>query len=247
MALIALLVIAGVAFVIVRVGATALRMTGLSHEVADFQAVSCFFGVGFTTAEAEMIVTHPVRRRIATHLIIAGNIGITSALATVVVTLLEKETQVPFRTEGVLGFVQSLLLMLVLVGLVVGVLRFGPLKWLIDKLIRISLERSGMVRAMDYETVLRAGSGYVVSEFEVDPGHPLIGRSLREAALGAHGVLVLGILRESGRYVGAPSPDSRVAAGDVLTVYGQETAIHRELSKHGPRATSDDPAGKDEA
>ncbi len=36
-----------------------------------------------------MVVDHPVRRRIILHLIVAGNIGLTSALATLVVTLMQ--------------------------------------------------------------------------------------------------------------------------------------------------------------
>ncbi len=50
MPLLALLIIIIVALVIVRIGAKALMMTGLSRDVADFQAISCFFGVGFTTS-----------------------------------------------------------------------------------------------------------------------------------------------------------------------------------------------------
>ena len=61
---IALLVIALVSLLAVRVGATALMMTGISWDTASFQAYSAFFGVGFTTKEAELVVNHPVRRRI---------------------------------------------------------------------------------------------------------------------------------------------------------------------------------------
>ena len=61
---IALLVIALVSLLAVRVAATALMMTGLSWDTASFQAYSAFFGVGFTTKEAELVVNHPVRRRI---------------------------------------------------------------------------------------------------------------------------------------------------------------------------------------
>ena len=80
-----------VALLVVQLGANALTLTGMSQSVARFQACSAFFGVGFTTREAEMVVDHPVRRRIILHLIIAGNIGITSALATLVVTVMNDD------------------------------------------------------------------------------------------------------------------------------------------------------------
>ena len=47
-AIIALLVIALVSLLAVRVGSTALMMTGLSWDTASFQAYSAFFGVGGT-------------------------------------------------------------------------------------------------------------------------------------------------------------------------------------------------------
>ena len=83
-ALLALLTIVIFALLVVRVGAKALMMTGMSWDAASFQAYSAFFGVGFTTKEAEMVVDHPIRRRIIKQLILFGNIGLTSAFATLV-------------------------------------------------------------------------------------------------------------------------------------------------------------------
>ena len=85
---IALLFIVAVSLLIVRLGANALILTGMSAAAAQFQAASAFFGVGFTTSEAEMVMRHNVRRRIILHLIIAGNIGLTSALATIIVSIM---------------------------------------------------------------------------------------------------------------------------------------------------------------
>ena len=84
----ALVVIVLFALLIVRLGSSALQLTGMSQPIAQFQAASAFFGVGFTTKEAELVVDHPVRRRIILHLIVMGNIGLTSALATLLVTFM---------------------------------------------------------------------------------------------------------------------------------------------------------------
>ena len=58
------------------VGTIALEATGLERSKARFQALSALTGTGFTTSEAESIVNHPGRRRIATWLIFIGNAGI---------------------------------------------------------------------------------------------------------------------------------------------------------------------------
>lgn len=237
MPLVALFVIAIVSLVIVRIGAIALMMTGLSRDVADFQSVSCFFGVGFTTNEAEMIVSHPVRRRIAIHLIIAGNIGLTGALGTLIVTFMSPDPdwfEVVIRDRlGVADHWQFWLKVLsILMGilLILLVFRVRLIKHVIEAAIKSTLSRSGVVRAMDYETLLRARDGYCVSEYEIDPRHPLVGRTLEGVGLGHRGVLVLGIFRSDGSYVGAPDRTTRIHAGDVLTVYGKEAAILTALS-----------------
>jgi len=57
-------------------GAIALEITGMERSKARFQSLSALSGTGFTTSEAESIVNHPRRRRIATWLIFIGNTGI---------------------------------------------------------------------------------------------------------------------------------------------------------------------------
>ena len=53
MAAVSVLVVLLVSLLIARVGTVALTVTGMSREAARFQARSAFFGVGFTTGEAE--------------------------------------------------------------------------------------------------------------------------------------------------------------------------------------------------
>jgi len=60
--IVAFLIVLALSLVLTRVATVALAMTGLSHEVAKFQARSAFTGTGFTTREAENVVDHPVRR-----------------------------------------------------------------------------------------------------------------------------------------------------------------------------------------
>ena len=47
----------------VRIATVGLTMTGVSKDLAQFQALSAFTGSGFTTEESEEIVNHPLRRR----------------------------------------------------------------------------------------------------------------------------------------------------------------------------------------
>lgn len=213
-AIIALLVIALVSLLAVRVGSTALMMTGLSWDTASFQSYSAFFGVGFTTKEAEMVVNHPVRRRIIRDLILAGNVGLTSALATLIVTLLQSSSD--GDTVKMLAWLAGGLLALYFIS------RLGWVQKALDHLIQHALERAGLVRALDYELLLRIQHGYVVSEIEVLPDTYLAGRTLRDSRPWDRGVVILAIKRDGETHPGIPSRDDLIQPGDVLTAYGKE-------------------------
>jgi hypothetical protein len=92
MSVILLIIFICISYLIVRIGAISLEMTGMERSRARFQALSAFSGTGFTTREAESAVNHPRRRKIVTYLMIMGNAGIVSVIATLVLSL--KETGV---------------------------------------------------------------------------------------------------------------------------------------------------------
>lgn len=221
--IIALLIITTVSLLIIRVGALALTMTGLSQDAASFQALSAFFGVGFTTRESELVVNHPVRRKIIRDLIIAGNIGLTTVLATVVVSAVRVESDDInwWRKAAILagGFV-----------LIWIATRLTLVRHVVDWTIQVALRNAGVVRAMDYDMLLRVAEGYSVAEVELVKGNPLVGRTLGDTRLRQHGVVVLGISRDKGGYVGVPNGETRMQLGDVLNVYGRDQAV-RALAK----------------
>ena len=223
-AILALFIIASVSLIVVRVGATALMMTGISWDSANFQSYSAFFGVGFTTREAEMVVNHPLRRRIIRDLILAGNIGLTSALATLIVTFVQSNDT--SQTVNSLGLIGAGVVVLILLS------KLGFLQRLLDKLIRHSLERAGVVHALDYELLLRVESGYCISEIDVLPDSPVAGKSLAESRPADMGVVILSIQRDDGSFTGAPSAQDRIMATDVITAYGHETDLSK-LSQAG--------------
>lgn len=220
-AIISLLVIAGVSLVIVRLGSTALMLTGLSWDIASFQAYSAFFGVGFTTAEAELAVSTPHRRRIIKHLILTGNIGLTAGLGSVIVAFVKADG---LREEA------SVLLWIVGGLASLGVLAITPpMRRVLDWVIGRSLKRAGVVHAADYSLLLRLHDGFTVSRIELAPGSKLAGQTIGHSRLGSQGVVILGISRSSPsgaeQYLGTPSGATELLSGDVLTIYGKPERI----------------------
>ncbi|MGC6466115.1 MAG: hypothetical protein ACON38_10200 [Akkermansiaceae bacterium] len=171
----ALLVIVLVALMVVKLGSSALQLTGMSQPVALFQAASAFFGVGFTTKEAELVVNHPIRRRIILHLIIAGNIGLTSALATLLVTFIQSD-------ERGLGGTFIWLGLTAVVILTIGLfLNLSVVRIPLDRFLRFSLMKSGLRKVVDYDYLLDLRDGFCVFDGEIGEDHPWIDKTLGEA------------------------------------------------------------------
>ncbi len=200
--------------VIIQVGTMALMLTGLSREIARFQSHSAFTGVGFTTEEAEAVVNHPVRRHICMALMILGKLGVASLMATLLVTVMQTEASSGDR--WILPFV-------LLIGGVGTLWLLAVSPWVerqLNKPIAFALKRFSSLNVTDYVALLQLEGDFTVSELSVHGTDWLSGKTLVELALAREGLLVLGIRRKSGDYVGAPSGETRIEAGDIVVLYG---------------------------
>lgn len=214
-AVIVLLLILLVALLVNRIATVALMATGMSRQYAKFQSRSAFTGAGFTTSEAEQVVSHPVRRRIVMILMLLGNAG----LATVVATLLLGFTGADASEQALRGGV--------LVGGLAGI-------WLLAANHRFETAlRKAFVRILrgnedllvhDYASLLHIGRDYTIGEIQVQDGDWMANRTLARMHLRDEGVIVLGIERGV-EFIGTPHGDSLIKAGDTLILYGTFNAL----------------------
>ncbi len=230
-ALISLLLVILFSIIFTRIGAIALEMTGISKDIAQFQAQSAYTGVGFTTSESEYVVSHPVRRKIIRILMFVGSAGIASAIAMLFLTFAGNTQQQALENLAYLVIGIALLYL------------FGRSK-LVDRALRYiikgALKRFTKIRVYDYELLLGIGRGYAIGQIHVKKNSWLVNRYLRELRLNDEGVLVLGIERRRGDkiiYIGAPRGDTKILAGDTIVCYGPEEVIenlsHRLRGKIG--------------
>lgn len=85
-AIVSFLSVLGLSLLIARIATVALTLTGVSREIARFQARSALTGTGFTTTEAETIVGHPVRRRIVMYPMVLRNAGLVTAVSSFILS-----------------------------------------------------------------------------------------------------------------------------------------------------------------
>jgi hypothetical protein len=202
-----------------RVATIALTLTGMSREAARFQARSAMTGAGYTTAESEAVVNHPLRRRIVMKLMLIGSAGIVTVIASVMLT---------FVRAGAGDGANSTLTLLALVAGTLGLLllmRLRPVDRAVSRVIRLVLRRFTDLDVRDYAALLEIHGGYAVSELQVDGSDWIADHTLGELRLNDEGVIVLGVQRVDGRYVGAPDGTTRIQPGDVLVIYGHGDRI----------------------
>ena len=215
--IISLLIIISLSMLATRIGALALIHTGLSMEMAKFQARSAYMGVGFTTNESEMVVNNPVRRRILTILMFLGNAGVITTISSVIFSFISVEQSGIFSVE-VLVLVSGLLLLFLI----------SQSKWIDKKLSAIinkALKKYTYLDVKDYYNLLHLTENYRVSEIEVEDEAWLLNKRLDQLDLGAEGLIVLGIKRKDGKYLGAPTGQTKVKKEDVLVLYGREKLL----------------------
>ena len=204
-------------FFIVRIAAIALAMTGMSDDAARFQARSAYTGTGFTTSEAEQVMLHPLRRRIIMILMVVRSAG----LITAVVSLLLSFLDVRSTREG-LGRIGALLFACVVLWAISLSRWFNRgLNRLIERLIR----KSTGLELVDFFGVLHLEEDYVVSEIALQDDHWMCHRPLRQLNIAREGLLILGIKRSTGEYIGAPTGATIVYPRDLITLYGLKEKV----------------------
>ncbi|MDC0834422.1 hypothetical protein CKA32_002703 [Geitlerinema sp. FC II] len=212
-ALASVFIVLTLSLLINRIATVALTLTGLSRQAAQFQARSAFTGAGFTTDEAERVVNHPVRRRIIMWLMLLGNAGIVTTISSLLLTFTN------------IGQSESWVLRAVLLG--VGLLVLWGLAtsaWIdryLSRLIRRALRRWTHLNVRDYASLLHLSGEYTVTELVVQESDWVADRKLKMLELREEGILVLGIRRANGRYVGAPKGETSIHANDTLLLYGR--------------------------
>lgn len=201
---------------VTRIATIMLAHTGLSRQAARFQARSAFTGVGFTTSESELVVSHPARRRILLTLMLLGNAGVVTAVGSLVVAFAGTESDDRLMRLGLIIAGASLIWW------------FAQSDWVdrrLSRFIEWGLARWTDLEVRDYPQLLHLGGAYRVVELNIEEGDWLAERSLTQAALDQEGLQVLGIERASGDYEGLPSPSAELHPGDKVVIYGSSEQV----------------------
>jgi hypothetical protein len=235
MNLILFVVVLLISFVVVRIGAIAFQLTGLDWSLAKFQALSCFTGTGFTTRESELIVSNPQRRKIASVLIVLGNAGLVTMIATFANSLRpragEARISLPFLKDFIpsdllpwINFALIILLFLLLYKLFT---HDSPAHGLTNFLRKFILKKD-IIKHVTFEELLISTGGYGVSRITICANSPVLNKTLIESKLRSYDITVLAIARGH-ETIPNPPPDTTFMLNDELICFGRLENIQAKI------------------
>jgi hypothetical protein len=235
MNLILFIIVLLISFIVVRIGAIAFQLTGLEWSLAKFQALSCFTGTGFTTKESELVVSNPQRRKIASVLIVLGNAGLVTMIATFANSLrpgvAETKISLPFLKDFMpssllpwVNFAVIILLFLLLYKLFTHDDSAHSLTGFLRKFV---LKRY-MIKPVTFEELLISTGGYGVSRITVCANSSVLNKTLIESRLRSYDITVLAVVR--GRQtIPNSSADTIFSLNDELICFGMLENIHEKI------------------
>ncbi|MFH1416109.1 MAG: TrkA C-terminal domain-containing protein [Elusimicrobiota bacterium] len=224
-----------ISFIVVRIGAVSFHLTGLEWSISKFQALSCFSGTGFTTKEAELIVTHPQRRKIASILMISGNVGLVTLIATFANSLRPTMTlsiiDLPFLRSFMPASVLPVVNLLVILIASYAIFRIFTAKKVTDRLtafFKKSMEKKKIIKQFTYSDIAVIGKKHGITQVKVTKDSPVIDKTVMDSGLRKKDILVLAVENKN-ENIYNPSADTVIKLGDKLTCFGELDNIKESI------------------
>lgn len=207
-----------ISLLVTKIAAAMLVNTGLSIHTAKFQSRSAFTGVGFTTSESEQITNHPTRRKIISSLMLMGNAGVVTIMASLLLTFVHRDEQGLPWYYGIIVLVGAIIILAIVAS---SNKVDAVLTTLINKVLGIFKPYS----MRDYGSLYKLANNYHLSDLFVREGGWLEGKTASDERFREEGIIVLGIEQPDGTYVGDVPQDRSFRKNDLLIVYGRESAM----------------------
>ena len=209
--------------IIVEIMTVALKGTGMSMEKARFQVISIVTTIGFSTRESELIVQHPIRRKIAAGLMIISYM-MTATLISLVLTMFKDRESTGYIAIG-LGVMAILMVFFSRHQKTLRKIEVG-----LEKKVRKSISKKHGKRTV--EELMRLNGEYSVAEIVLpDTDCPLCDLQLRESDLEMMHIRVLNV-DKGDIFIHFPTSETKLESGDKLLVYGKIESIEKILERH---------------
>ncbi|WP_210364137.1 TrkA C-terminal domain-containing protein [Bacillus sp. REN3] len=206
---------------VIEINTTIFVMTGLERKVAQFQVISMLTGTGFTTGESELIIDHPVRRRLGAFLILFGAFSLA-----VIISAISNLLTDSFYTMEIAYIAAALIVLLLIV-------RAPFLQKRLGKKLKKEIKEYYELADLPISDVLLLEDDDEVREISIREESPFVGKTFKEIIDDEDDLLLLFIKRGDVN-IRHKAGQSKLEPGDRIIVYGRNSLIEERLeAKNG--------------
>jgi hypothetical protein len=204
--------------VVIEINVLLFTLTGLKKEIARFQVISMFTATGFTTGESELILGHPIRRRLSTFLILFGVFSLAVVISSISNILSDE-----FRSIE-LGMIALFLIIFYLI------LSVPKLKNFLEKSFKKHLHKQYNLSDLPLREVMYFDEKDVVVELPIHEGSSVIGKYLKDIIKSEDDLNVL-FIKRGDMTLRKDSYTTEIQEGDMIYLYGHLDSLNNRFEK----------------
>ncbi|CEG25626.1 TrkA C-terminal domain-containing protein [Bacillus sp. B-jedd] len=212
-----ILIYIGIILLVIELCTNIVELTGLEKPVARFQVISMLTNTGFTTGESELIITHPIRRRLGAFLILFGAFSLA-----VIISAISGILQKNFHIQEV-GIIAGILLLLLLI------LKLPFMHKKLKKKLHQEMEKSYKLEELPIKDVLLQNDEDDFMEIHVHEESGLIGKTIKDVIKTEEDINVLFIMRGE-VMIRHERHDEKIREGDMIYLYGDKDCLQRKFA-----------------
>ncbi|WP_233129841.1 TrkA C-terminal domain-containing protein [Domibacillus epiphyticus] len=206
---------------VIEVSVILFYITGLKKPVSRYQVISMLTGTGFTTDESQLIIDHPIRRRISAFLILFGAFSLA-----VVISAMTNMLSDDLRLKELL-VINTVLAIVLLIG------KIPILQNKLRDKFDYELHKNLDISELPIKDALYLDENDVVTEVAIEENSKLVGKKVVDLFKNEEDITLLFIKRGEINIRNTMHNES-IQAGDDLFLYGNKEEIEKKfLTKDG--------------
>jgi hypothetical protein len=199
---------------VIEISVIAFTLTGLEKDVARYQAISMLTGTGFTTDESQLIIDHPIRRRISMFLILFGAFSM-AVIISAITNILSDDLRL-----NKLILINAVLLAIFIVG------KTPITKRLLQNRFDYEMKKKLDISELPIKEALFLNEEDMVTDVFIKENARLIGKAVKDVFGQGEDVNLLFIKRGE-LNVRKDLNEETIQAGDKLYLYGNKNEIEK--------------------
>jgi hypothetical protein len=213
-----ILIYLAIIIAVIEINVMIFIFTGLDKHISRFQVISMLTGTGFTTGESELIIGHPIRRRVGAFLIFFGAFSLA-----VVISVISSILSDDFLTKEIAYVAGALTLLLF-------ILKVPSVTKRLARVFKGELEKNFDLQDLPIRDVFLTDKNDYFVDVPIPRSSEKIGKSLKEVIIDEDDINIL-LIKRGEVIIRKNKLETDLQEGDAILVYGDKEILRNKF-KH---------------